>query len=343
MARELRVPAIVNCGDSIKQLKTGDEVTIDASYNIVYSGVVRELQRYELMEENLFEESSEYLMLRRLIRHISPLNLIDPHNRNFSPAGCSTYHDMMRYIHQKSIQKIIDLSTTYKHRRHLPVSRLETSIPLGIFIAEIDENLKPGAGSSRKEADVESIPMRALLSGLHESGMWCTKPLSVDIGSFMSSLTRTFSYSLSMPDEVGMNLALISEEYMNLNLRLGYHYTIIDALITDRSEENRISFRFFGGVTGFSRRSMRVKFIGTVLEKFDFRVELHGDLVVGRFKKASKSRMIGKMKIIGGLIGYTRQLDVQLGSERCLESCVEDFMNKIKSKMEVEGECYDPE
>jgi pyruvate,water dikinase len=335
------VPTIVNCGDALKDLKTGDEITIDAAYNVVYRGVVRELQRYELMEEDLFEDSEEYLMLRRLTKHISPLTLIDPHSRNFTPQGCITYHDMMRYVHEKAIQKLIDLSKTHKHERHAPVCRLETDIPLGIFVAEIDEKLNPEPGNKIQEKDINSIPMRALLKGLRESGMWSTKPVSVDMGSFMSSLTRTFSYSLSDPDMVGMNLALISDDYMNLNLRLGYHYTIIDALISDRSEENRISFRFFGGVTDFSRRSMRVKFIGIILEKFDFRVESHGDLVVGRIKKAEKSRMIGKMKVLGGLIGYTRQLDVQINSDACLASCVDDFMNKIKKTMEVDGEQHD--
>jgi pyruvate,water dikinase len=341
MAREFRVPTIVNCGIAVKELKTGDEITIDAAYNVVYCGVVKGLQHYELIEEDLFEESEEYLLLRRLLKHVSPLNLIDPHGRNFTPSGCRSYHDILRYVHEKAVQKVIDLSKTYKHRRNVPVRRLETDIPLGIFLAEIDEKIKPGIGSRIQEKEVNSVPMRALLQGLHESGMWSTKPLSVDMGSFMSSLTKTFSYSLSGPDHTGMNLALISGEYMNLNLRLGYHFTVIDAFIGDHPEENRISFRFFGGVTDFSRRSMRVKFIGTILERFDFRVESHGDLVVGRIKKAAKSRMIGKMKLLGGLIGYTRQLDVQMSSESNLAFCVEDFINKIKGTMEVGCEQHD--
>lgn len=330
MARELRVPAIVNCGTVLKELKTGDEITIDAACNVVYCGAVRELQRYELIEEYPFEESEEYLLLKRLKKYISPLNLIDPHSKNFAPSGCHTYHDIMRYVHEKSIQKLIDLSRAYKHRRHVPIFSLETDIPLGIFLAEIEEKIKPGTGNAITEEEVHSVPMRALLQGLRESGMWSTRPLSVDMKSFMSSLTRTFSYSTAGSDHTGMNLALISEDYMNLNLRLGYHYTIIDALISEGSEENRISFRFFGGVTDFSRRSMRARFIRKILEKFDFRVESHGDLVVGRIKKAEKSRMIKKMKMIGGLIGYTRQLDVQMNSEDCLAAAIDDFENRIR-------------
>jgi pyruvate,water dikinase len=341
MARDLRIPAIVNCGEDANNLRTGDEITIDASVNVVYGGAVKELQRFELIEEDLFEESEEYLTLRRILKHVSPLNLVDPNSPRFTPEGCLTYHDIMRYVHETAIRKVIGLSTAYKHRRHAPVYRLETDVPLGIFLAEIEERIQPGGGNTLYEKDVHSVPMTAMLHGLRDSGMWSTKPLSVDMGSFMSSLTRTFSYSMAAPEQVGMNLALVSEEYMNLNLRLGYHYTIIDALICDRLEENRISFRFFGGVTDYSRRSMRVRFIGKILETFDFRVELHGDLVIGRIKKASKSRMIGKMKLIGGLIGYTRQLDVQLSGERVLDACVSDFISKIKGTLKVESEQHD--
>ena len=78
---------------------------------------------------------------------------------------------------------------------------------------------------------------------------------------------------------------------MNLNLRLGYHFNMIDAYICDTMNDNYIYFRFLGGVTDLMRRSRRAKFIAEVLEQFDFRVEVHGDLVVGGLKKNSRERM----------------------------------------------------
>ena len=150
---------------------------------------------------------------------------------------------------------------------------------------------------------------RGLLDGIITLGMWCTDPISVNLGSFMSSFTRTFCTSLSGPREVGRNLAVVTGNYANINLRLGYHFTMIEAVLSGVTDDDYINFRFWGGVTEPVRRSRRASFIARVLEKFDFLVEIHGDLVVGRLKKLSLSRMSARMRMLGGLVGYTRQLD----------------------------------
>ena len=182
---------------------------------------------------------------------------------------------------------------------------------------------------------IESTPMKALLQGLSESGMWETNPVAVDLGSLMSSFTRTFSSSLAGPEEVGRNLAVISDNYMNLHLRLGYHFNILDAYIGDELNDNYIYFRFLGGVSNVARRSRRARFIAEVMECFDFRVEVHGDLIVGRLKKMSKERMVARMKVLGGLIGYTRQLDVSMVSDEQVDLHLAEFMQRIQTLTEV--------
>jgi pyruvate,water dikinase len=188
---------------------------------------------------------------------------------------------------------------------------------------------------SLKVDQIVSPPMKAFLEGLSESGMWETDPVSVDLGSFMSSFTRTFSSSLATPDKVGRNLAVISKEYMNLHLRLGYHFNILDAYIGDVLNDNYIYFRFLGGVSDFIRRSRRARFIAEVLERHDFLVEVHGDLIVGRLKKLPKERMVSKMKVLGGLVGYTRQLDVSMSSDAQVAFHLSEFMQRIQTITEV--------
>jgi pyruvate,water dikinase len=156
-------------------------------------------------------------------------------------------------------------------------------------------------------------------------GMWSTEPVSVDLGSFMSSLTRTFSSSLATPKYLGQNLAMISKEYMNLSLRLGYHFNIIDAYISDKVNDNYAYFRFLGGVTDLQRRSRRARLLAELLEAHDFRVDVRGDLVVGRIKKLDTVRMVGKMKTLGHLVAFTRQLDVTMVSDAEVESSKETF------------------
>jgi pyruvate, water dikinase len=340
IAREFRVPAIVDTGVATSMLKTGDEITLDASHNAVYRGTIKELNKFELTEQEVFEESYEYRLLRRLLKKISPLNLIDTHSDNFKPSQCRTYHDITRYIHQKAVERLIDLSENYQKYHDKTPKRLDSEIPLGIMVIDVENGTDAPRESRSVSVDqIRSLPLRALLEGLSESGMWGTDPAPVNLSSFMSSVTKTFSGPMAMPNKLSRNLAVVSREYMNLNLRLGYHFNIVDAFIGDTLNDNYIYFRFLGGVTDFVHRSRRAKFIAEVLDQFDFRVEVHGDLVIGRLKKNSKERMYCKMKVLGGLIGYTRQLDVSMDSEGMVARFYSDFTQRILPLMEVHDGC----
>ena len=166
--------------------------------------------------------------------------------------------------------------------------------------------------------------------------MWDTAPVPVDLGSFMSSFTRTFTASMAGPETVGRNLAVALRDYMNVNMRLGYHYNTIDAYISEQINDNYIYFRFIGGVTELVRRSRRARFVANVLDRFDFRVEVHGDLVVGRIKKLSVTRMLVRMHMLGGLVGYARQLDARLNSDELVEKHAQAFLEAIKSTIPAE-------
>ncbi|TKB28532.1 pyruvate, water dikinase [Desulfopila sp. IMCC35006] len=330
LAREYRVPTIVDTEVATSLLQTGDEVTLDATQNIVYRGNISALDRFELTEDEVFEDFYEYRLLRRLLKHISPLNLLDAQNENFTPAACRTFHDITRYIHEKAVEELIHLSEK-KGAQHLSApKKLIADIPLGLMVIDAGGGTScPPDARVVTPDQIVSLPLRDFLSGLNESGMWCTKPVDVDLGSFMASLTRTFPSSMASPKEIGRNLAVVLENYMNINMRLGYHFTIIDAYISDTINDNSIYFRFLGGVTEFIRRSRRAKFIAQVLTHFDFRVEVHGDLVIGRVKKLSRSRMTERIRILGGLVGYTRQLDTQMHSDKDVAMHVQQFLDVV--------------
>lgn len=342
LAREYRVPAVVDTGIATNVLSTGDEVTLDAGERTVYRGILRGLNQFDLSGQEVFEESYEFRLLRRLLKKINPLNLVDPHHEDFKPTACRTYHDITRYIHEKAVEKLIDLSENYQHQHDSPPMRFESNIPLGLLVIDIENGTSVPRNSTTIHAeDIVSVPMKALLDGLAEPGMWATDPVPLDLKGFMSSISRTFSSQMALPEKIGRNLAVISREYMNLNLRLGYHFNIVDAYIGESLNDNYIYFRFLGGVTDKVRRSRRAKFIAEVLEKFDFRVETHGDLVVGRIKKISRERTVCKMKIIGGLIGYTRQLDISMYSDSQITKYLGDFSQRIQPIVEAEyGNCF---
>jgi pyruvate,water dikinase len=332
LAREYRVPTIVNTEVATGLLHNGDEITLDATQNTVYRGHINALDRFELVEEEVFEDSYEYRLLRRILKHISPLNLLNPQSEDFVADSCQTCHDITRYIHEKAVEQLIQLSEKHEAQYLSPPKRLVADIPLGLLVIDAGGGTNcPAEARTLTPDQVVSLPLHELLAGMIDRGMWCTEPVPVHLRSFMASLTRTFSSSLASPSEVGRNLAVVLPDYLNINLRLGYHFTIIDAYISEEINDNYIYFRFLGGVTELIRRSRRARFIARVLAHFDFRVEIHGDLVVGRLKKHSLSRMSERMRMLGALVGYTRQLDARMHSDKDVTSHAEFFINAMNS------------
>lgn len=334
IAREQRVPALVNTEDATSLLRNGDEITLDATQNVVYRGHVAELDRFERAEPDMFEESYEYRLLRRLLKHIAPLNLVDPHSDDFKPQACKTYHDITRYIHEKAVEALVVLSQRHDALHHAPARRLKDGPPLGLTIIDAGGGTScPPQAAALNMDEITSVPLQAFLQGMSISGMWDTAPVPVDLGSFMSSFTRTFTASMAGPDTVGRNLAVALRDYMNVNMRLGYHYNTIDAYISDQINDNYIYFRFLGGVTELVRRSRRARFVADVLDRFDFRVEVHGDLVVGRIKKLSVPRMQVRMHMLGGLVGYARQLDARMSNDELVAKHAQAFIEAIKTTL----------
>ncbi len=330
VAREFRVPTIVNTGFATRLIRTGEEITVDATQNIVYAGKLKELCLYELTQDEVFEESYEYRLLRRILRKVAPLNLVDPHDERFKPEGCQTYHDIVRFVHEKAVDELIYLSEKSSKWLSSGLKKLDLDIPLGVSVLDIGGGVDESAeGDLIKAGYIRSTPMKAFLKGLCHSGLWGSDPVSVDLGSFMSSLTRTFSSSMATPEQVGKNLVVLSKEYMNMSLRLGYHFNIIDVYISEEVNDNYAYFRFLGGVTDITRRSRRARFIANILEQHDFRVEIRGDLVIGRLKKLPKEEMEKRVILLGGLVAYTRQLDVLMKHDDHVNHYEEEFKKRI--------------
>jgi len=337
ISREFRIPTIVNTGMATEILKPGQEITLDAEENVVYEGRIKELCYYGFMED-AFEETYEYRLLRRVLKKITPLNMVDPYDKDFNPSGCRTYHDITRFVHEKAVEELIDINNDRHPDAEAKRKKLKLEIPLDLIIIDIDGGLKETIDSSTITTDqIQSVPMRSFLEGLSAPGSWSREPMSVDFGSFMSSLTRTFSSHLVSPRYVGQNLAVISGEYANISLRLGYHFNMIDAYIGNQINDNYAYFRFLGGVTDPIRRSRRAKFIYEALSQNDFNVDLRGDLVIGRIKKLGPQLMERKMALLGQLVGFTRQLDVQMNSDRQIVKFIREFEGLARADNNTKG------
>jgi pyruvate,water dikinase len=308
-------------------------VTVDAEENIIYEGIVEELLEYELEAEDVFRDLREYRILRKLLRRITPLNLIDPNSSSFTARSCRTYHDILRFSHEKAMQELANLNLLSRRFRGVKAQRLKLPIPLGLSI--IDLSCDPGEEKAeviKSPDDICSEPMKAILKGLTAPGVWSTHPVQLGLGDFISSLTR-YSATDHSPQYQGQNLAVISPNYVNLSLRLGYHFNVIDAYVSENINDNYIYFRFVGGVTENDRRHRRALALKKILERMHFIVMLRGDLVVSRLKKWDKNELLHILEWLGKLIGFTRQLDTQMLNDEAVDIYTEEFFKRFEGKI----------
>ncbi len=331
VAREFGVPMIVGTADATHLLEEGTMVTVDAEDNTIYRGFVKELLEYEAEGEDVFRDLREYRILRHILRRIWPLYLLDPASPDFTAKNCRTYHDIVRFSHEKAVQILINLNMSSQRFRGVKTRKLKLPIPLGLYVIDLGEGLSDDVSSKEVSSldQVKSKPMLAILQGLVSPGAWGTQAVQLGFGDLVSSLTR-FSITDRANKYHGQNLAVISSHYANISLRLGYHFNVIDTYVSENVDDNYIYFRFAGGVTGTERRHLRATLIKDILEKLNFKVALSGDLVVGRLKKWHEDEVLQILNEIGRLIGFTRQLDTQMQSEQSVSEWFRIFFDREK-------------
>jgi len=328
IAREYRVPTIVDAGNAREVLAGVDVVTVDADSNVVYRGQIDELLHRHLMRSSTFEDTNEFRMLRRILRRVAPLNLRDPHSRDFTAEGCSTYHDVIRFAHEKAVQELAEGDWLEPSHNARCVYRLDLALPLDLVLVDLGGGLSADCTGRKRvdEASICSIPLKALIEGLTTEGVWETDPISMDPNAFMASATRAAPWINTPASRPQNNLAIISDQYVNLNLHLGFHFNIVDCFIGESRNDSYIYFRFAGGVTELRRRERRAVLLGKILESYDFVVETRGDMVTARIKKIPHEAMLTRLQMIGRLIGFTRQLDIVLSAEETVNVYLERFL-----------------
>jgi pyruvate,water dikinase len=329
VARELRVPTLVDVGDAADVLVEGREVTVDAEGNAVYEGVVEELLRFHLSNPPQDEEFEEFRLLRRLLRVVAPLNLHDPEAESFRASSCATFHDVVRFAHEMAVRELVDMPGLKEKDRRRFVRRLDLALPLDLDVLDLGGGTAPGSDGARLAADdVLSVPLSALLKGLSAPGTWRTEPVDMDMESLLASATRFGSLATPNAGPVRPNLAVITRDYLNLHLMLGYHFNMVDCSISRTPSDSYIYFRFLGGVTDVTRRSRRARMLALILQEYDFAVETKGDLVIGRLRNHGPDAMAERLEMIGRLIGYSRQIDVLMRDESTVQARAREFVDQ---------------
>jgi pyruvate,water dikinase len=327
LCREMRVPCLVNVEGILSKVSQGDEITVDAEDRMIYRGRVKELLVYSSTLPLEINYSFEFRLLRRVLKKVSILNLIDPLLQNFKVEGCRTYHDILRFVHETAVMELVSIGRDEGKLLHGHLARrMDLPIPAGILVIDIGGGLRDGAPDEGvKFTDVTSIPFHAILQGMLFPDVWHLGCMKVGMRDLMSSMLSTPTDTLDGRYS-GHNIAIISREYVNLCFRLGYHFNIIDAHCSRNERDNHIYFRFLGGATDITKRTRRAVMIASILEAFDFNVRLKGDMVVARSGNMMLKEMERTLDILGRLVGFTRQLDVRLESDKIVDQYVEAFL-----------------
>ena len=94
--------------------------------------------------------------------------------------------------------------------------------------------------------------MAALWGGIHDEG-WPAQARPVNLSGFVSVMTTQMGTG-QRQDFSEASFALLSREYMILSLRLGYHFTTVEAMCTDEPSKNYIRMQYKGGGASLDRR-----------------------------------------------------------------------------------------
>jgi pyruvate,water dikinase len=327
LAREYRLPALMATEVASQILESGQEVTVDTEENVVYAGRVELLIRHELLRGDRYGDTREFRMLRGMLKFIAPLHLRDPASPRFTPEHCSSYHDIIRFSHEKAVTSLSDLTTFNWRQARRWLRRVSLGIPLGLSLIDLGGGL--AANAPRDEVGLDHLtctPLVTLLKALVAPGVWGTRPADMDLTAIMSGVTRSGDIAALGTVQARRNLAIVSNRYMNLNLYLGYHFNVVDCYLGDCPEDSYMLFRFVGGVSELTRRERRADLLDKILSRCGFTVERAGDLVLARLHGVSAEDMTSRLRMMGRLIGFTRQLDVLLRNEEIIRMMVDGFM-----------------
>jgi pyruvate,water dikinase len=323
VSREFGVPVLVQAGENCVQLKNGEPLTLWAEKQAVYGGVVK-LDRESAGASQRLQESPFFRTLKMVIDFTSPLGLVDPLSHAFCPENCRSLHDILRFTHEKSVQAMFIQSTDGLLRKPKG-AQLRSDIPLQIHIIDLGGGLVQDAVGKAEitNADLRCRPLQALLQGLSNPGVTWRDRAHFDWQSYDS-----IALAGGVATKSGSSLTsfcLVSSDYLNVNIRFGYHFTQIDSLCGENPDENYILMRFAGGGGNSHGKDLRLIFIAKVLARLNFTCEQTGELLDARLMRYDKTVTADSLDQVGRLLGAVRLLDMVLTDDTMIASMVEDF------------------
>jgi pyruvate,water dikinase len=326
ICREFRIPSVVNTRTATQALRQGQEITLvadDEDRFTVYDGLVEGIGGQADDARTGIEELLEFRRKKYLMRFIAPLHLINPLTDDFTPERCGTIHDILRFMHEKAVQELICASVRASSKGTL--KKLVLPVPAGIHVIDIGGGLSPEDSGSVTLQQVACEPLRAVAEGMAHPGLWQSEAVALGAKDFLTSMMRMEDITADGGSSASRNVAVISKEYLNLTVRFGYHFCLLDCYCSKRAANNHVYFRFAGGATDITKRSRRIQLIAEIMKENGFISVSKGDLITARLSGLEREDILSILDLTGRLIAFTRQLDAVLNDDRDIEKYKKEF------------------
>jgi pyruvate, water dikinase len=322
LVRDRRLPTIFNLREDTSQIPEGMNISVDAQHLQVSVGPL-EIPAREQPAAGAYQPGAAKL-LERLSPRLFSLHVADS-AKALAPEACQSIHDLLYYASVVRRNEMFRLSLKGEVKQKDAVN-LVTGRLVPILVIDAGGGLEAESPTVTYE-EVASIPFRAFLAGMMSIPWPKARPL--DVKGFISVIGVTSTTPRADDQLRKISLALLSENYMNFSLCLGYHASTIEAYVGNNNVDNNyIRFHYQGGAASLERRLRRLQLIGEILVQLGFTVSLRGDMLDAMLGGDSKSRLLKKLEILGRLEVYTKQMDMVMSGDAVVSGHVADFFEK---------------
>jgi len=322
ICRELEVPLIVAATDIKENITPGEEITVNADSQNVYLG--KDDSCPVLSDAKPHREKHPYFRrIQTILDFITPLNILDPESNSFSPESCRSLHDIVRFAHEKGVQAMFAIGKSGSRRGYR--KQLETTLPFDLYLINVENDSRSNrSGKATIPVDeVDSIPFQALWQGIsHPSITWGDHVYYNWKEYDNAAMTDGFAFK---NETESASYAVCGHDYLNLNIRFGYHFTVVDTLCSENSGQNYCSIRFAGGGGSVEGRYFRLKYLEAILCEIGFQVTSKTDLLDARLECLAIDQMTQHLFTLGRMLGTSKLMDMVLKDEESVKSHLDLF------------------
>jgi pyruvate,water dikinase len=333
VAREYHLPALCGLKDACALLEGAGEVTLDADRAVVFAGRHPEIVSSVAKPANLMAGSPIQQRLQEIGRLVVPLHLLDPDSTGFSPENCRSLHDITRFCHEKAVRIMFDDGLGRRMGK-----QLKAGAKLQYWVVDMGGGFtKQVKGTVVDIAEIASAPMLALWDGI-TAVPWAGPPTAGAAGFMSVVFESAMNPELENAAPTVMadrNFFIISDRYMILQARYGYHLCTVECLADKDSHENFVSFQFKGGAADRERRRLRAAMIASLLEERGFRTDVKNDALFAVAEGFDAEATLRKIRLLGYLLIHTRQVDTimrETGRAKALEQKLRADMIALAEK-----------